>query len=444
MSNTLLHLYSALSALTPPCSPFFQVTYFFSEQVELPSVIPSEGLVSPPYGSFYLENMDSCAGWLSSTTDLVRIFNSLDGSNGVRLVNKTSFGLMVRRPPFSRKRRTWYGFGLAVHKASRKSSKTWWHSGAIAGSTAMVTKDTSGYTWAFLLNKRLVQNDLNDLMTFTLRRIQGVLKGRRSSYMDPALSLTKDDKNLVRAMIPENMYHSISTTIVDRGYRLSWIDGYQRKSSTYFNTIWVRDNITDWFAFFNLTGKEYGRSFVDMKARGYRLSHVESYISRNKLYYAAIFVNQAWPPWLSYFGYSVSQHQTRLKSLIKQGYRLIVQSATIYRGRLHIAAIYDKVHVSGLHSKLSMTSRRFHSEFKRQVRLGRSLTYVQAYQQNGIPKFSAIWAVQAKSQWAARHDMTTYILFNHMNEYAEENVHLKCLTSYVTNGVLNFAALWRR
>ena len=148
---------------------------YFSEYPadRVESVKPGEGLVSPPYGGFSLENMAATAGWLGSATEMVKLFDALNGTGheGRRILKPESFQLMVADGSNNHVRNThkiWYGMGLIVED----DGQTYWHSGHLEGSTAYRSHDENGVTWALLTNYKVDSGDLADVMRFAIRTLR--------------------------------------------------------------------------------------------------------------------------------------------------------------------------------------------------------------------------------------------------------------------------------
>ena len=143
--------------------------------------------------------LDSTLGWISSSSDLVRLFEELaaaavsQSSATAPLLAPSSVRAMLDRPSYDRpapgtpgdtQTKVWYGLGLVVDDGGR----TFWHSGTLDGSTSVVARDDDvGLTWAALINCRLEpNNDLWDLMRYAVRQVFKV----RPSTTPPPLQPT--------------------------------------------------------------------------------------------------------------------------------------------------------------------------------------------------------------------------------------------------------------
>ena len=195
--------------------------------------------------------------------------------------------------------------------------------------------------------------------------------------------------------------------------------------------------------YFDLIPSRYRRRYNARVAQGYRLAHVETYVSKKKLRYAALFVKDDWPDWITYEGYSPARHKAEFYRMLEGGYRLVVQSVAEFKGRLYVAAIYDKFFIGDGRVRLGLTLEQLNDELNRQVANGQILSYVQAYTNRDRLKFSAIWSPRISKQWAVSPAMTKYTLLNRLYQYSIANVPVACLSSYHTDGITYFVALWR-
>ena len=408
-------------------------------------------MVAPPYGAFCLENMDSSGGWIASASDLLRMLDSLNGTtpevaSGGGVLQKETLRLMLSRPDHET-RRAWYGVGFVV----QDGGATWWHGGILDGSTSVLTHDRSGHAWAVLTNTRLASNDINDLMRYALRVVNRRIRTSRSNSSRPVRhqethspdAVSADGRNLVMIRVPQEKMHHVIKEFSARQYRLTWLDVHKEHGDVFFNTVWKKNDGTKWRAFVGLTSAKYRRKFRIRDSKGYRLSHIASYVYRRRLRYAVIFVRDSWPEWVTYIGYSPQRHKEQFFKYLSEGFRLVVQSVTLYRQKLYVSAIYDKLDVGEFRVRMGLTPQQYKTEFKKQVQRGRGLTYVQAYKYKGLVKFSAIWCKQQTTAWAASQDMTKYALLNRLHQYAQANIPLHCITGYHDGNLVNFAALWR-
>ena len=390
-----------------------------------------------------MENMAASSGWLASASELVMLFDSISGIGKRRLLLPSTFEQMQGAPNYTHSG-MWYGLGLVV----QHGGQSWWHSGVLEGSTSMVAHDKSGYTWAALLNYKLENNDLADLVRYAIRKSIQVRNTTGQHAVSRVVhkmadSVSSNGRNLVKLMIPDYRFQEVYKGLASKGYMMTWIDAYDEYGYIYFNTIWKKNDGTKWKVYINLSSSRYRRRYKAKVAQGYRLLFIETYVSRRRLRYAAIFVRDIWPKWVTYEGYSVKRHKVQFYKYLREGYRLVVQSVTEYRGKLYIAAIYDYINLGEIRVRMGLKLGEYTAELERQLKSGRILSYVQSYEHSGVLRFSAIWMARTTKAWAVSHGMTKYTLLNKLQDYADADVPLACITAYNDGENANFAALWR-
>ncbi len=105
------------------------------------------------YGGFNLEAMDGHGGWIATARDLARLLVAIDGfATKPDILSSTSISTMTT--PSSAFQ--FYAKGWQVNGANN-----WWHSGALDGTASYFVRTNSGYTWAIILNKRVIDGNAN-------------------------------------------------------------------------------------------------------------------------------------------------------------------------------------------------------------------------------------------------------------------------------------------
>ena len=249
--------------------------------------------------------LDATSGWISSSSDLVRLFEALSSaadspSTAVTpLLAASSVHAMLNRPSYDRptagtvvdaRSKVWYGLGLVVQDDGR----TFWHSGTLDGSTSVVARDGDvGLTWAALVNCPLEpHNDLWDLMRYAVRRVFAVppsitpplptsfnvsspspsaaaaadppwpqqhdssvtrhnevvrpkpssLSETRSTVRQLVDSVSSDGRTAVKLMIPSYGVSDVMSTVAAAGYRPTWLDAVVYYGRVFFNVIWTHND----------------------------------------------------------------------------------------------------------------------------------------------------------------------------------------------------------
>ena len=99
----------------------------------------------------YMEVLAGAGAWTATPADLVRILDALDPAKpGWHPVSKRMLDVM-RRPmptvPYPSAPERWYGLGLMV-----STDGSWWHTGTVESTHAMVFARPDGVTWSVLVS----------------------------------------------------------------------------------------------------------------------------------------------------------------------------------------------------------------------------------------------------------------------------------------------------
>lgn len=106
------------------------------------------------YGGFNLEAMDAHGGWIATARDLVRLLVAIDGfSTKTDILSPSTIATMTT-PSVNN---NYYAKGWAVNSADN-----WWHTGALDGTASFLARTSGGYTWAIILNKRVIDANQNN------------------------------------------------------------------------------------------------------------------------------------------------------------------------------------------------------------------------------------------------------------------------------------------
>jgi N-acyl-D-amino-acid deacylase len=138
-----------------------EVHYYGSNNEKVDSVVSPGTRVSPPYGSFYLEAMDSHGGWVASAPDLVRFAAAFDVVNQSRLLPAKEIRTMFARPTGAAgldknggPADAYYGCGWSVRPVGNDGRANTWHGGDLDGTQSLLVRRHDRIDWAVLFNTR--------------------------------------------------------------------------------------------------------------------------------------------------------------------------------------------------------------------------------------------------------------------------------------------------
>jgi N-acyl-D-amino-acid deacylase len=138
-----------------------EVLYYGSKDEKVDSVVSPGTRVPPPYGSFYLEAMDSHGGWVASAPDLVRFAAAFDVANQSRLLSTKEIRTMFARPTGAAGldkngglADAYYGCGWSVRPVGKDGRANTWHGGDLDGTQSLLVRRHDRIDWAVLFNTR--------------------------------------------------------------------------------------------------------------------------------------------------------------------------------------------------------------------------------------------------------------------------------------------------
>lgn len=117
--------------------------------------------VPPPYGSWFLEAMDSHGGWIATATDLARFAAALDDPDHCPILNRESIELMHRRPTGlagheedGTEKPVYYSLGWS-NRVLDGGKVNHWHTGSLPGTATILIRRHDGKNFVALLNARV-------------------------------------------------------------------------------------------------------------------------------------------------------------------------------------------------------------------------------------------------------------------------------------------------
>jgi CubicO group peptidase (beta-lactamase class C family) len=123
-----------------------------------------------------INRMDSTAGWIASSTELVQFLNHVAGAPGIpALLKPETIRLMTTPAPAYPQGDARYARGWMV---SNNGAGSWWHSGSLAGSTALMIHNAHASCAAAICNTRSEPHQEMDTALYDmLRNIQDNREG---------------------------------------------------------------------------------------------------------------------------------------------------------------------------------------------------------------------------------------------------------------------------
>jgi CubicO group peptidase (beta-lactamase class C family) len=128
----------------------------------------SGDLLPIEYGGNNMELLGAAGGWVASAPELAKLIVAIDGFDSrPDILSKRSIQYMTRAKKHTRKLIGWRG---------TDGYGTWWRTGTLSGTTALVMRHGNGINWVVLMNttpkkRSRIHNELSRTMFRALRSV---------------------------------------------------------------------------------------------------------------------------------------------------------------------------------------------------------------------------------------------------------------------------------
>jgi N-acyl-D-amino-acid deacylase len=151
----------SLAKALPENRPGAEVKYYDSKKRTRPCLYPPRAgqQVPLPDGAENIENFEAHGGWVGSAVDLVRFASAFDYGKKSPLLSDDAVKHMWARPEglaghddTGKPKAFYYGCGWDVRPVGNAGRANAWHTGLIAGTSALLVRRSDGLNWAVLFN----------------------------------------------------------------------------------------------------------------------------------------------------------------------------------------------------------------------------------------------------------------------------------------------------
>ena len=121
-----------------------------------------------------VNRMDSCGGWIASSTQLVQFLDHVGGAPGIpALLKPETIRIMTAPAPAFPQGEYRYARGWTV---ADNGAGSWWHSGTLPGTTALMIRNPDGSASAALCNTRTQPHqEMDNALDALLLRLQQIV-----------------------------------------------------------------------------------------------------------------------------------------------------------------------------------------------------------------------------------------------------------------------------
>ncbi|KAF9884253.1 hypothetical protein FE257_001985 [Aspergillus nanangensis] len=243
--------------------------------------------------------------------------------------------------------------------------------------------------------------------------------------------------------LTSDAYQAKFDEMVDQGYRLNSVSGYERDGQPNFAVIFEKRETTAWWSHSGMTSDVYQQKFDKYLKQGYRVVQVDGYTVDETAYYAAIWDKSPSGAWMTRHGMTADSAQEYFDEYLSQGYRMTDISGYEVACAERFAAIWEKTSTGcEWQAYANMTSAEYQSRFDQYVAEGYRLVDVDGYQADGVVYYAAIWDKSPSGAWVARHGMDSPTFQAEFDKYKQKGYVLRTLSGYNAGGEDRYAAIW--
>jgi hypothetical protein len=251
---------------------------------------------------------------------------------------------------------------------------------------------------------------------------------------------------VVRTGVPADSYPALVRMAIAATYRPAWVDGYDVAGQTYLNTVFRPDSrSTPWYEYVGMDATGYQTRFDTLKAAGYRLTFVESYLLGGQARYAAMWEKSTGPAYYAFHSLAAAAYQSMLDTKTAAGYLPAQVSAISVNGSLFYTGLLLKRSLGkSWVLKSTLTPSAYQTLFTKETGAGLGLAYMNAYTVNGAAKFVALFASSASGSLQAKHGLTAPALATQLSTEVNAGYHTRAVAGYDVSGSPQFIAYWTK
>lgn len=226
-----------------------------------------------------------------------------------------------------------------------------------------------------------------------------------------------------------------------KGFRLINVSGYVQGKEVRYATLWRKVSGPPWVARHGLTSAAYQKAFDEYTAKGYRLTWVNGFEHKGENLYAAIWEKKSGPAWVARHGLTSAKYQAEFDALTGKGYRLVHVSGYTLGGSARFAAIFEKSPGPAWQAHHDLSASAYQAKFDAYAKQGFRPIVVSGYRPGRSDLYAAIWVKQSKPPWLGRHGVPL-AEYQHLFDIDYHHGYQPRYIEGFTSGSPRFNTLW--
>jgi hypothetical protein len=145
---------------------------------------------------------------------------------------------------------------------------------------------------------------------------------------------------------------------------------------------------------------------------------------------------------MTYHGLSAAAHQAQYDALVAAGWRPREVSVAAVNGVRSYAAVFTFGSIGSYVVDSTQTAAEYQANYTANKTAGRRLIYLNSYQVNDEPRYTAIWASSAPANVFAQHGMSSASYQANWQARTSLGFTTAAVTGIEIGGVPSYAAYW--
>ncbi len=209
------------------------------------------------------------------------------------------------------------------------------------------------------------------------------------------------------------------------GFAPVWVDVFSFGTEERYNAIFepISSSFAAWH---HASAATHQANITNWSAQGYEVVHVDGAMTAAGMLYTAI-VTPVQHGWTAFHGQTSATHQSNFNTQVGSGMRAVNIAVGWTGSAANVTSLYDDQNVGGWVAWYGLDAAAYQTEFDSQLAAGRTLSYVDVYN-DGVVRYSGIWNSVGWSTFFAIHNASEVDLDNSINTWLTSGLRVETIS----------------
>jgi hypothetical protein len=199
-----------------------------------------------------------------------------------------------------------------------------------------------------------------------------------------------------------------------------------------------------WIEEHGLTSAGYQAKFDALSRKSYRPLTISGYVSGGAERYCTLWAKVSGPEWVSKHGLSRDGYKADSKSFESQGFRLAYVNVFEFNSQPRYSAIWNKRPAPGYVAIADLSNSEYQQILQQKKTMGLRPVFATGYSMLGSDNYAVIFGEDAGIAWESRHGLTVSEYQDQFNQLASHGFRVKTVSGYLAHGVDQFLGIWEK